>query len=254
MGQGNETHLCNSPLPRTPFPWQSIPQCGYKHSKPRILPASHLHGFLLGTDCWHHNARGCHPVLPPWRGVCRSLCAQEASLTSRATSELTGLKWFILKKPFAPPFEFTYAPLSGERSVQASESCFLCWQWSQRGVDEDFLCEWHNPAINRAKIWQRIWHKPSELRLWHREVIQAEITSKIWKKKRQVLLTVIYLIICHWHWDYNQRLCLGPKALVCVSPGPTAHRKIRVTRPETLFFSTANTRLFLTWWKDTIPF
>lgn len=67
-----------SVVPPSHFP-ESIPSMAALH--PACLPS---HCCLLGAQCWQPRAEG---VTQPWDGVCRSLCAQEARLTSRATSE-----------------------------------------------------------------------------------------------------------------------------------------------------------------------
>lgn len=198
MGQGNATHLCN-----TPYQGRDSPdgphlqiQCALH---PACLPST---WFSFGDrlpKCTRLTAPswGCHP--PSW-AVVVAYCVHRKKSDLKATSELTGLKWIILKKTFCPPLSTHTPPLV------ARESRFLCWQWTQRGVNEDFLC---NPAINWVK--DPTTHFTQAIRvtlfchLWHREVIQAEILHFIKLEKCK----------CSWQQSYNTPLTSELKVILC---------------------------------------
>lgn len=179
------------------------------------------------------------PVALFW-GVCRLLCAQEARLTSRATSELTGLKWFIWKKPFALSFELTYTiPLDGEIAVQPSDRGPASPVSSTDSDDKGrgwrlLVCVTQSSSKSGKDLTTHFAQtiRVMPVTLWSYSGWNISLQKS---GNTQVLQTANYHIMCQWHQGCNQRLCLAPKPLVSVSPGPTAHRRSRFPKPETLF-------------------
>lgn len=187
---------CNSslqhPLPRTWFSWR--PPSTNTACPASCLPPKRT-AFFWGQTAQVHQPDGTIMRLPSTilGGGCSLLCAQEEVWPQGNL----GTDWSQMNH-----LEKTLRPLLNTHTppLVARESCFLCWQWTQRGVNEDFLC---NPAINWVKdptthFTQAIRVMPF-CHLWHREVIQAETFHFIKLEKCK----------CSWEQCYNTPLTSG---------------------------------------------